>query len=217
MHNFSQSSGFNGLGWTNLVFSIDYSKDNLKKGKKTFCGKSLHNLETWVENPYQKVVKFLGETLEPFNNNTNGKFIGYRELLITYKIQKKKKLKDTMSYSTIVKDCISSMKSNCFRVLVIITCQQNFIRNFEFSEAVSNASEKHPLAIIVVGVGDGPWDKELEYVNYEGRFDNFTFVNYNKIVKIAKKLGVKPDIIFAFKALREIPNQFKCIKLLNLV
>ena len=61
------------------------------------------------------------------------------------------------------------------------------------------------VAIVMIGVGDGPWTLMSEFDDGlpERRFDNFQFVNYNTIPK-----GVldNPDGGFAMQALMEIPG-----------
>ncbi|PWA63398.1 von Willebrand factor, type A, Copine, Zinc finger, RING/FYVE/PHD-type [Artemisia annua] len=84
-------------------------------------------------------------------------------------------------------------------------------------DAIVKASN-YPLSIIVVGVGDGPWDMMKEFDdNIPSRvFDNIQFVNFTEIM--SKNMDpLKKQTEFALTALMEIPSQYKATLELGLL
>ncbi|KAJ0804416.1 putative transcription factor C2H2 family [Helianthus annuus] len=84
-------------------------------------------------------------------------------------------------------------------------------------EAIVKASE-YPLSIVLVGVGDGPWDMMKEFDdNIPARaFDNFQFVNFTDIMSKNTNSSRK-ETEFALAALMEIPSQYKATLELNIL
>ncbi|XP_072981171.1 E3 ubiquitin-protein ligase RGLG5-like isoform X2 [Typha angustifolia] len=76
-------------------------------------------------------------------------------------------------------------------------------------EAIVKASD-YPLSIVLVGVGDGPWDMMRQFDdNIPSRaFDNFQFVNFTEIMSKSIPIS-KKETDFALSALMEIPSQYK--------
>jgi len=84
------------------------------------------------------------------------------------------------------------------------------------------AASHYPLSIVVVGVGDGPWDMMREFDDRlpERAFDNFQFVDL--VATLAEAAGGAPaaeparqasiDAFFACRALQEVPAQFAAVR-----
>lgn len=72
-----------------------------------------------------------------------------------------------------------------------------------------------PLSIVMVGVGDGPWDMMKEFDdNIPSRaFDNFQFVHFDA----ALAQGPQAEARFARDALMEIPGQYQAVVSLRLL
>ncbi|KAI3382221.1 hypothetical protein SNEBB_000750 [Seison nebaliae] len=234
----------------NLIFGIDYTVSNLENGTKTFQGRSLHHIGHDILNPYQKVITIVGKTLESFDedgiipafgfgnetsrdssiirlNKQSDNCIGFTEVLEHYNnITPNIDLSGPTNFAPLIYKSIEIVKeTKAYHILVIVADGQ-VTNERQTKQAIEKASY-FPLSIVVVGVGDGPWEKMMEFDdNLPNRqFDNFQFVNYHQIIQSIKKheydndeeTEKKCDALFALYALMEIPDQYASIKHLKLL
>lgn len=230
-----------GLESSDLILGIDYTISNKDAGKHTFNGLSLHALGLAYMNPYQHVISVLSRTLERFSDtkmipafgfgdkSTTSKSVfpfqpdgspcfGVATILQRYsEITPNVELSGPTSFAPIINEAIRIVQAKkSYHILVIIAdgeitpdTQWNSCMS-ETTQAIVRASS-FPLSIIVVGVGDGPWDTMEEYDDKlpSRKFDNFQFVNFVKEIGTGDALG---EASFALACLQEIPEQYNFIK-----
>ncbi|CAJ2667921.1 unnamed protein product [Trifolium pratense] len=148
---------------------------------------------------------------------------GFEEVLERYReIVPHLKLAGPTSFAPIIEMAITIVEQSAgqYHVLLIIADGQ-VTRSIDTEHghlspqeqktinAIVKASE-YPLSIVLVGVGDGPWEMMKEFDdNIPSRaFDNFQFVNFTKIM--SKNVNpTRKETEFALGALMEIPSQYK--------
>ncbi|CAN7121319.1 unnamed protein product [Brassica rapa subsp. narinosa] len=167
-----------------------------------------------------------------FSFNPEERFCnGFEEVLGRYKeIVPQLKLAGPTSFAPIIDMAMTIVEQSGgqYHVLVIIADGQVTrsvdTENGQLSpqelktvDAIVQAS-KLPLSIVLVGVGDGPWDMMREFDdNIPARaFDNFQFVNFTEIMAKNKAQSLK-ETEFALSALMEIPQQYKATLELSLL
>jgi len=224
-----------GLESSNLILGIDFTKSNEWTGTRTFGGKCLHHLSNQM-NPYQQVISVVGRTLESFDDDKLIPAFGFgdsttkdrrvfpffaerpchtfQEVLSRYsQITPTISLAGPTSFAPIIYQAINICKEEkSYHILVIIADGQ-VVNEKETIDAIVTATE-YPLSIVLIGVGDGPFDTMEEFDDGLPlrKFDNFQFVNFQKILEQGK---ANFDVNFAVAALQEIPEQYKTIQRLR--
>lgn len=231
-----------GFESSNLILGIDFTKSNTWSGSKTFGGCCLHEVSSNSTrlNPYQQVIQVIGRTLEVFDDDrlipafgfgdshTQDKKCfpfypnlrpahGFEEVLQRYnEIAPGIVLAGPTSFAPVIQAAIDIVQEEgSYHILVIIADGQ--VSNRRETEAAIVEASRYPLSIVVVGVGDGPWDVMTEFDDElpERAFDNFQFVPFDETVRDARKKGLNIDAAFAKAALMEIPEQYHLIKKLR--
>lgn len=230
-----------GLESSNLIIGIDFTASNEWQGRKTFDHRSLHAISKSRKNPYQKVISTLASTLTTFDEDnlipafgfgdavTKDHSIfsftedqlpckGFLTVLECYEsIVKKTELSGPTSFVPIIEKAIEITKQmKKYHILIIVADGQVEEEADTITRDIIIKASYYPLSIIVVGVGDGPWESMVTYDEKlpSRLFDNFQFVDYHDCIRKSTK---SPDLVFALHALMEIPDQYKKIKELGLL
>ncbi|XP_038705727.1 E3 ubiquitin-protein ligase RGLG3-like isoform X2 [Tripterygium wilfordii] len=205
-----------GLESSNLILGIDFTKSNEWTGRYSFHRKSLHA----IASTHDKHVFSFYPDHRPC--------LGFEEALTRYReIVPYLKLSGPTSFAPVIDTAIDIVeKSNGqYHVLVIIAdgqVTQNATSPGRYSpqeQATLNSivtASQYPLSIILVGVGDGPWDAMQQFDDNipQRSFDNFQFVNFTKIMS-ENMDQLKKEAAFALAALMEIPSQYQATQSLH--
>jgi hypothetical protein len=227
-----------GLESSNLIIGVDYTKSNTWSGKQSFGGNCLHAIFNGIFNPYQEVISIIGSTLSEFDEDNNipvfgfgdvqtkdkgifsffeGNTVakGFQQVLDRYaEITPNVQLSGPTSFAPLIKEAINIVKYlKSYHILVIIADGQVDNKR-DTTQAIIEASN-YPLSIIMIGVGDGPWDVMQEFDDelVDRKFDNFQFVPFLKSMERSENR----EVTFSVAALQEIPDQYAAIKRLGLL
>jgi E3 ubiquitin-protein ligase RGLG len=223
------------------VFSIDFTKSNTWQGEKTFGGLCLHHLShiPGEFNPYQQVISTLSDVLlkkldddmeiplygfgdshtsnkKVFLMNNEKPCHSKEELLAAYADAASNViLSGPTSFAPIIYEAIDVCKATSkYHILFIVA--DGMMDDVDATTQAIVAASKHPLSIVMVGVGDGDdgkWDQmdtfDDDIPNRD--FDNFQFVSMTRLVLHYRDPSQRA-LRFATEALMELPEQYGLIK-----
>eukprot|EP01023_Acetabularia_acetabulum_P023404 TRINITY_DN2289_c0_g1_i5.p1 TRINITY_DN2289_c0_g1~~TRINITY_DN2289_c0_g1_i5.p1 ORF type:complete len:327 (-),score=53.96 TRINITY_DN2289_c0_g1_i5:111-1091(-) len=235
-----------GVESSNLIVGVDFTKSNEWSGKQTFYGRSLHSFDSVVLNPYEEVMSVIGKTLASFDDDnlipsygfgdvsTRDKHVfsfypndqpiyGLENVINRYRqIAPYVNLCGPTSFAPLIRRSIDivRMSGNQYHILLIIADGQISDQCMKATvDSIVDASN-YALSIVMVGVGDGPWEVMESFDDRipQRRFDNFQFVNFSQIMQTAQKQSdERRQAQFALHALMEVPEQYQLIKKLGLM
>ena len=232
-----------GLESSNLIVGVDFTKSNTWTGACSFHGRCLHDTKGPV-NPYQQVLSIVARTLEPFDEDNLIPVFGFGDIYTRDKacfpffpdrpchgleevvgryreIAPEIELAGPTSFAPVINKAIEIVRSTrCYHILLIIADGQ-VTNEGETVEAIVRASAV-PLSIVLVGVGDGPWDTMRRFDDElpQRQFDNFQFTCFTDLQSALEEGGCTPaqaDARLALGMLMEVPEQFQAIKRLRLL
>ncbi|RYG41322.1 hypothetical protein EON68_03205, partial [archaeon] len=226
-----------GLESSQLIIGVDCTKSNTWTGAKSFGGRCLHEISSARQNPYQEAISIIGRTLSAFDDDglipvfgfgdarttdravfkfTDAPCVGFEQVLDAYnRVIPSVTLAGPTSFAPMIRQAIDIVrKERQYTILVIIADGQ--VNDLATTEAAIVEASNYPLSIVVVGVGDGPFDTMREWDDNlpARRFDNMQFVDAGSLSRVDAR---HRDAAFAVAALQEIPDQYKAVQRLRLL
>ncbi|OWM63526.1 hypothetical protein CDL15_Pgr019476 [Punica granatum] len=180
-----------GLESSNLIVGIDFTKSN-----------------EWTATTHDQEVFSFHSDHSPCH--------GFEEVLTCYRrIVPNLRLAGPTSYGPVVEAAVDIVERSGgqFHVTKSVNTRDGelSLQEERTIQSIVTASS-YPLSIILVGVGDGPWDdmKKFDDKIPARDFHNFQFVNFTGIMSRSGTQSEK-EASFALAALMEIPFQYKAV------
>jgi len=226
-----------------LILAIDCTSSNVENGRRTNGGRSLHDISAGADaasNPYQCALATVATALLPLDDDKSVAMYKFGDaetrgdtaaLIGGAKIDCKAGTQPLLdAYVQTIRGCRLHGPTNFapaidlaakqardegrLHVLVIL-CDGEVTDQCwpDTCQSIINASKTAPLSIVIVGLGDGPWDAMCSLDELRGhgqRFDNVHFVEYAR----ASRGGTAH---FASEALKELPGQHREMARLGLL
>ena len=256
-----------GLKSSQMCVFVDCTKSNLEKGAKSFGGRSLHDVsDASRPNPYLQVMAIIGRTLSGFDADglipcfgfgdkvtaDHSVFplfdtkafpkgcAGYDELAKSYASRiVGVELAGPTSYAPAIRKTIELVKaSKPMEFTIALLLVDGAPTSKADTDAAIIEASKLPIVIIIVGLGDGPWDlmHRLDDDLPERKFDkcarrshrcvpkrnlvpnarlslslfcSVNFVEFSAVAKQAVRQNISLSAALAMDCLVEIPKAFE--------
>ena len=218
-----------------LVVAIDCTSSNTENGRVTNGGRSLHDISAGADaasNPYQCALAAVAAALLPLDDDKcvamykfgdaetrgdsaaligGGKIdckAGAQPLLDAYVAAIRTcRLHGPTNFAPVIDLAAKQARDEARLHVLVILCDGEVTEQCwpDTCQSIINASKTAPLSIVIVGLGDGPWDamRQLDDLRGHGQaFDNVHFVDFAR----ASRGGTAH---FAAEALKELPRQHR--------
>jgi len=232
-----------GLEKSQLMVGVDFTKSNLWNGKRSFDGRSLHDVtDTSRCNPYLQALSIISKALWDFDDDhmipaygfgdaqTGSKGVfSFQENDLPCKgltgveqryreIATAVTLSGPTSFAPLIYQAIKTVcETNEYHILLILADGQVSKEEIAATTKAIVEASNYALSIVMIGIGDGPWDLMEKFDDElpQRRFDNFQFVEFQSVFQ--KYPLERREAAFATHALMEVPMQYQSIKRLRLL
>lgn len=250
--NFKQSFRDAGVESCSLIVGIDFTRSNISQGESTFHGASLHALDSeHGPNPYERALDTISKALEDFDDDgmvpaylfgdvetkhlsikpllRQREVVPHKELVNAYRSAAAKPLfSGPTSFAPLIDKAVEIVQGNgnAFHILLILADGgvDETMGCLESTRKAIVSASRVPLSIVMIGVGDGPWDVMRAFDDElpERTFDNFQFVPFAKFHEVLGEAGGPghqslAEAAFLVCAFQEVPEQYKALKALGLL
>merc|ERR1740138_1009255 len=223
-----------GLEKSQLLVGVDFTQSNEKMGKDTFGGRSLHDVsDKTVLNPYQQALSVIAKALWDFDDDHMIPVYGFGDshtraqgifsfhegdkpckgLVATLnryaEISASVQMWGPTSFAPLIRQAIKVVReTNEYHILLILADGQVTHDHVAATTAAIVEASNYALSIVMIGVGDGPWDLMDRFDDElpQRRFDNFQFVEFSRVFD--RYPSEKRETAFAIHALMEVPEQY---------
>ncbi|CAL6081413.1 Copine_I [Hexamita inflata] len=226
-----------GLESMQLIVGFDFSKSNEWTGEKTYH-KSLHGAD--YLNPYLHSLQVLEPIIPKFDDDgiipafrfgcadtrdaavcpllapqvADPHFKGFEELKKAYYAAVQQvRLSGPTTFAPMIRQAIEIEKAYGGRqLLFLLLLTDGDVSNLQLDRQTIVEASQYPISICAMGLGDGPFDKMIEFDDMPGRkFDNFQFVDFTQLEAQSAKCEC-PDLVLATAVFNELPEQFKAMR-----
>lgn len=205
-------------------------------------GRSLHDING-PPNPYIIALSLIARTLESFDDDhyifgygfgdtsTRADFVfsllpnnqpihGLDELLKTYRrMVPHVHLSGPTSFAPLIRQTMRHVYDTGmqFHILLIVADGQIHPSCLDDTKRAIVDASYFPISIVMVGVGDGPWNDMRKFDDQlpSRKWDNFQFVELQKIMEHPSMSAERREASFALNALMEVPHQYKIVQYLT--